>query len=85
MTETEQQRVQLLVDLYARLFLVAETVENYHYETNNLPHEDEYSNMYKFFIHLFAEVVEFAEKELTEKEYKEFEVLIESPNRYDYE
>ena len=85
MTETEKKRVQLLVDICARLFLVAETAENYHYEMNHLPHKDEYSNMYKFFIHLFGEVVEFAEKELTEKEYEEFKILTEVPNRYVFE
>lgn len=80
-----KEKADLYVRLYARAFLITETAENLHYETNNKPHEDEYSEIYEFSADLLDQIQKKAEEDLTRDELEYFEEETESPNRYDYE
>lgn len=82
-----KEKAELYAKLYARAFLITETIENNlredrHYYWNS---ENKWEELFCFASELLDKVQEQAEKDLTKEELEYYNQETESPNRYDYE
>lgn len=76
-----KKKAKLYISLYARVFLIAETAENW---GENAETED-FKKLSKFCKVLLDDIEYNARTDLTEEEYDYYNTMVESPVRWDYE
>lgn len=81
-----KEKAELYAKLYARAFLITETVENNMREDKHYwLLEDNRWVLFEFSSDLLDMIHNKAKEDLTKEEFEYFEEETESPNRYDYE
>ena len=81
-----KEKAEFYAKLYARAFLITETVENNMREDRHYwLIEDNRWWLFEFSSGLLDQIYNKAKEDLTKEEFAYFEEETESPNRYDYE